>query len=80
MLKIEVLGTGCRNCKALLTHTKEAVESLGCDAEVSYVDDLEKIMSYGVMSTPALVINGQVAASGRVLKRKDVEKLIKESI
>jgi small redox-active disulfide protein 2 len=60
----------------LLKATKEAVENKGVDAEIEYITDIEKIMSYGIMSTPALVIDEKVVATGRVLKTKDIEKMI----
>jgi small redox-active disulfide protein 2 len=65
-----------QNCERLLKATKEAVENKGVDAEIEYITDIEKIMSYGIMSTPALVIDEKVVATGRVLKTKDIEKLI----
>ena len=55
-MNIKVLGAGCKSCEALLNSTKEAVASKGIDTEVEYITDMEKIMSYGVMSMPALVI------------------------
>lgn len=65
-----------QNCERLLKATKEAVENKGVDAEIEYITDIEIIMSYGIMSTPALVIDEKVVATGRVLKTKDIEKLI----
>jgi small redox-active disulfide protein 2 len=65
-----------QNCERLLKATKEAVENKGVDAEIEYITDIEKIMSYGIMSTPALVIDEKVVATGRVLKTKDIEKMI----
>jgi small redox-active disulfide protein 2 len=65
-----------QNCERLLKATKEAVENKEVDAEIEYITDIEIIMSYGIMSTPALVIDEKVVATGRVLKTKDIEKLI----
>ncbi|SDW39924.1 small redox-active disulfide protein 2 [Kandleria vitulina] len=65
-----------QNCERLLKATKEAVENKEVDAEIEYITDIEKIMSYGIMSTPALVIDEKVVATGRVLKTKDIEKMI----
>lgn len=73
---VKVLGTGCPSCHALLESTKEAVKSMGASVEVEYVTDLEKIMAYGVMSMPALVVNEKVVSMGKVLKAQDVEKLL----
>ena len=65
-MKSEVLGTGCSKCKALYENVKKALEESGKDAEVVKVEEIPKIMAYGVMSTPALVVNGQVRFSGKV--------------
>ncbi|MEG0863629.1 MAG: thioredoxin family protein [Clostridia bacterium] len=73
---IKVLGTGCPTCHALLESTKEAVKSMGASVEVEYVTDLQKIMTYGVMSMPALVVNEKVVSMGKALKTADVEKLL----
>ncbi len=75
-MNIKVLGAGCKSCEALLNATKEAVASKGIDTEVEYITDMEKVMNYGVMSMPALVIDGKVVSAGKVLKAKDVEKLL----
>ena len=65
-MKIEVLGTGCAKCKKLMENTEKAIKNSGVKAEVIKVEDIEKIMEYGVMSTPALVLNGEVKSSGRI--------------
>jgi small redox-active disulfide protein 2 len=65
-MKIEVLGTGCAKCKTLYDNTKKALAESGKSAEVIKVEDIPSIMTYGVMSTPALVIDGQVKFSGKV--------------
>ena len=77
---IKVLGSGCKSCHALLEATQEAVHSMGLTIEIEYVTDMEKIMQYGVMSMPALVVNDQVASMGKVLKSKEVETLLKKLI
>lgn len=61
-----MLGTGCAKCKTLYENVKKAVEESGKDAEVVKVEDIPSIMKYGVMSTPALVVDGQVKSSGKV--------------
>jgi len=66
MLNIKVLGSGCANCQRLEQNAKEAVATLGEQATVEKVTDFAAIMPYGVLHTPALVINGKVVASGRV--------------
>ncbi len=75
-MNIKVLGAGCKSCEALLNSTKEAVASKGIDTEVEYITDMEKIMSYGVMSMPALVIDEKVVSAGKVLKAREVEKFL----
>lgn len=65
-MKIEVLGTGCAKCKTLYENVKKAVEESGKDVEIIKVEEIPKIMAYGVMSTPALVIDGQVKFSGKI--------------
>ena len=74
---IKVLGSGCKNCHALWEASKAAVQKMGLNIEVEYVTDMEKIMGYGVMSMPALVVNEKVVSMGKVLKTADVEKLLK---
>ena len=76
VMNIKVLGGGCKSCEALLAATKEAVAKKGVEAEVEYITDMEKIMGYGVMSMPALMIDEKVVSVGKVLKAKDVEKLL----
>ena len=73
---IKVLGPGCTNCKNLERVTREAVEGLGIDATIEKVEDYALIMGYGVMSTPALVIDEKVVVSGRVPKTSEVRELI----
>lgn len=75
-MNIKVLGGGCSRCEALLAAAKEAVANKGIEAEIEYVTDMAKIMEYGIMSTPALMIDNRVVSMGRVLKTKDVEKLL----
>lgn len=71
-MKIEILGTGCAKCKTLEVVAKEAAAKVGGFHQVLKVEDLVKIMSYGVMSTPALVIDGVVKSSGKVLSVEEV--------
>ena len=73
---IKVLGTGCKSCHALLEASKEAVQRMGLNVQVEYVTDMEKIMEYGVMSMPALVVNEKVVSMGKVLKAAEVEALL----
>lgn len=73
---IKVLGSGCKSCHAMLENTKEAVEAMKLSIEVEYVTDMQKIMEYGVMSMPALVVNENVVSMGKVLKASSVENLL----
>jgi small redox-active disulfide protein 2 len=77
-VSIKVLGSGCKNCQALLQNTEEAVKELNLPADIEYVTDMAKVAQYGIMSTPALVVNEQVVSMGRVLKSADVQKLLKK--
>ncbi len=79
MMEIKVLGTGCAGCKALYETVKQAVAEEGRQATVVKEEDLVKIMSYNVMSLPALVVNGKVVAKGRRLSLEQVKELLKES-
>ena len=74
---IKVLGAGCKSCHEQYENAKKAVSNLGLAVEVEYITDMEKIMEYGVMSMPAIVINDKVVAFGKVLKTAEVEKLLK---
>jgi small redox-active disulfide protein 2 len=76
-MKIEVLGMGCSNCNKLYENALEAVKQSGKEAQVTKVEDIKKIMGYGVMSTPAIVIDGVVKASGKVPKVEEIKGWIK---
>lgn len=75
-MKLEILGTGCAKCKTLEEVTKQAVAKAGGFHEVVKVEDITKIMEYGVMSTPALVVDGEVKSSGKALGVEDVTEFI----
>ena len=75
-MEIKVLGTGCAKCNLLEDATKQAVAKAGIDAEVEKVTDMAQIMSYGVMSTPALVVDGEVRIAGRVPSVEDLVALL----
>ena len=66
MIKIQILGTGCSKCEKLAENTKNAADNLGIDYEIEKVTELNKIMAFGVMTTPALVVDGQVLVVGQV--------------
>jgi len=75
-MEIKVLGTGCARCKSLEKATKKAVEELNLDAAVEKEEDIQKIMEYAVMRTPALVINEKVVLSGQVPKVAELKELL----
>ena len=74
---VKVLGAGCKSCHEQYENAKAAVKAMGLDLEVEYITDMEKVMGYGVMSMPAIVVNEKVFSMGKVLKAADVEKLLK---
>lgn len=80
MLTIKILGTGCPNCKRLETETRKAVENLGAEAEFIKVTDYQDIMSYDILSTPGLVINERVAASGKIPSQEELTSLITSAL
>ncbi len=79
MVKIEVLGSGCANCKAVEANAREAVAMAGVEAEILKVTDYAEIASRGVMSTPGLIIDGQVRSTGRIPSAGDIAEWIAAS-
>ncbi|MGM9588017.1 MAG: thioredoxin family protein [Candidatus Limivicinus sp.] len=77
---VKVLGAGCKSCHELYENAQAAVKSLGLPIEVEYITDMEKVMAYGVMRMPALVVNEQVVSIGQVLKAAEVEKLLRKLV
>ena len=73
-MNIEILGMGCPKCKILYENTKKAVEEKGIQAEVVKIEDMDKITEYGVMMTPALVIDGEVKSSGKTPSTEEIKK------
>jgi small redox-active disulfide protein 2 len=76
-MDIKILGTGCTKCVMLEKNVRAAVDRLQLPATISKVDDIMDIMTYGVMSTPALVVDGKVLLKGRVADEKEIESLLK---
>lgn len=76
MKKIQILGTGCPKCKMLMANAEAAVRALGIEATVEKVDKITDIIAFGVMTTPALVVDGQVKSAGKVLSMDDVKKIL----
>jgi small redox-active disulfide protein 2 len=77
-MKIEILGTGCPKCKKLTELTEEAVDELGVSAEIAKVTDINIIIGYGVMLTPALVIDGDVKVAGKIPSKQEITEWIEE--
>ena len=75
-MDIRVLGTGCPKCKALEKAVNDSVSDLSLQADVNKVEDIMEIMQFGVMQTPALVINGKVVLSGRIPNSKELKSLL----
>jgi len=77
-MKIEILGTGCPKCKKLMELAEKAVKDTGVAAEISKVDKISDIMNYGVMMTPAIAIDGEVKAAGRIPSEEEIKKWLKK--
>jgi len=76
MKKIQILGTGCAKCQKLAEHTKQAADNLGLNYEMTKVTEINDIMAFGVMTTPALAVDGKVLLAGKVPSVADLEKLL----
>jgi small redox-active disulfide protein 2 len=74
MKKIQILGTGCPKCKLLMANAEAAVKALGIEAQIEKVEKIMDIMKFGVMTTPALVVDGTVKSAGKVLSTEDIKK------
>lgn len=76
MKKIQILGPGCQKCRVLYEHTKAATEQLGLECTIEKVTDIDAIVSYGIMATPALVVDGEIKVSGRVPTASQIKELL----
>jgi len=76
MTTIQILGPGCQKCQVLYEHVKHATEALGIECTIEKVTDISAIMSYGVMSTPALVVDGKVKVAGRVPSASQIKEML----
>jgi small redox-active disulfide protein 2 len=76
MKKLQILGTGCPKCQKLTEHTEAAAKELGLQYELEKVKDIAQIMAFGVMTTPALAVDGVVKSSGKVLSPAEIKKLL----
>ena len=75
---IKVLGAGCKSCREQFENVKAAVQALGLQVEVEYITDMEKVMSYGAMQMPAIVVNERIVSMGKVLKAGEVEQMLRK--
>lgn len=75
-MKLKVLGTGCAKCNALTVAVKQAADKLGLDYELEHVKEIARFASYGVMMTPALVVNGEVKVSGKVPSEAELTAIL----
>lgn len=78
--RVAVLGSGCKNCHTLWENMKQAVQELGLSEQVDYITDMEQIARAGVMSLPAVLVDGRVVSSGRVLSPADAAALLKKEL
>jgi small redox-active disulfide protein 2 len=76
MIRIQVLGPGCTKCKVLYHHAEQAAKELGLDYEIEKVSDISTILGYGVMTTPALVVDGEVRLTGRVPSAEQLKAVL----
>jgi small redox-active disulfide protein 2 len=76
MKKFQILGTGCSKCKRLTEQVEQAATELGIEHEIEKVTDLQKIVSFGVMTTPALAVDGQVKVAGNIPSMEELKRLI----
>ena len=76
MKKIQILGTGCPKCHALTANAEQAIKELGIEAVVEKVENIQDIMKYGVMITPALAVDGQVKSAGKVLTPEAIKNYL----
>ena len=76
MKKIQILGTGCPKCKKLMENAEAAAKQLGIEYEIERVADINEIMKFGVMMTPALAVDGQVKSVGKVISPDEIKKML----
>lgn len=76
-MKVQILGTGCPKCRKLAANAEEAIAKAGVDAQIVKIDKLAEIVAFGVMSTPALAVDGEVKAAGKVLSVEQIEAILK---
>ena len=79
-MEIKILGTGCSKCKALEEATRKAVTEMNLDVQITKIEDITEILNYGIMTTPALVVDGKVVLKGRVASVEEIKKIFTSRI
>jgi small redox-active disulfide protein 2 len=79
-MKIQILGTGCPKCIKLTEHAQRAVEELGCDCQIEKITKIDEILSFGIMMTPSLVLDGEVQTVGKVLSVEKIKELLNAKV
>ncbi|MEW9123341.1 MAG: thioredoxin family protein [Thermotaleaceae bacterium] len=77
-MQIQVLGSGCKNCKTVEANVKEALQALNMEAEIEKVTDFSEILNLGVMKTPGLIVNGEIKASGRIPSTEEIKVFLRK--
>lgn len=77
-MKIQILGSGCPKCQKLTANAEQAIQELGLEAEIEKVTNLQEIMKFGVMMTPALAVDGAVKAEGKILSAKEIKQTLQD--
>jgi small redox-active disulfide protein 2 len=75
-MKIQILGTGCPKCKQLTEHAQRAVNEMGIDCQVEKVTEMDRILSFGIMMTPGLAVDGEVVSAGKVLSVEKIREIL----
>ena len=76
MKKIQILGTGCPKCRKLTENTESAARELGIECDIEKITDIDEIMKFGVMMTPALAVDGDVKSAGRIMSVEEIKKTL----
>ncbi len=79
-MNIKILGPGCAKCHELDKRTRGVVQELGLDADVEYIQDINEIIKYGILTTPGLVVNGKVVCSGHVPSKDEITRLLTSAV
>lgn len=79
-MKVQILGTGCPKCKQLTEHAQRAVDELSLDCEIEKITEMEQILSFGIMMTPGLALDGEVQSSGKVLSVEKIKEILNTKV